>query len=203
MTVPRPLSMRMAATAGSLVLAISAIAAPAVLAQDDTPEATINSFAATIEAKDFEAVPAYFCPEFAGSMGAFDMSSLIGDMPAGMDAQTLLDVITLDVAIDPVDVVTESDTEAVVNMTGSISVGINAEALPPFIEALLTSMGEEVTPDMVQMFSSMMESQFEVQATDISTELTLVRGEDGGWQICSDLTGSGTSEASPEASAGA
>jgi hypothetical protein len=214
MITPRSMSMRMAATAGSLALAISAIAAPAVFAQDDSPEAAIQNLKAAIEAKDFESLPSFFCPEFAGDMGGLDIASMTEGMPEGMDVQSLFDLFEITVALDSVDVVSQTDTEAVVDMTGSMSIAINEAAIPGFVEPLIESMGEEVTPDMVEMFSGMMLSEFEAESTDMSAQLTLVPGASGGWLICSDLSGADATDAmdddmaddmddaSPEATAG-
>lgn len=200
MTDSRPMSMRMAAAAGSLALAISAIAAPAVFAQDDDPQTAIDNLVAAIEAKDFEALPTFFCPDFAGAMGGFDMASITEGMPEGADVQSLFDAINLDVTVNSADVLSQTDTEAVLDLDGSMSMSVDAELLPPFITSLLESMGQEVTPDMVQMFTTMMMDEFVTETTDISTEVTLVRGEDGSWKICSDLGGS---SATPDATADA
>lgn len=211
MIAPRSMSMRMAAAAGSLALAISAIAAPAALAQDDSPEAAIQNLAAAIQDKDFESLPSFFCPEFAGNMGGLDLASMTEGMPEGIDVQSLLDVFEITVTVDSVDVVSQSDTEALVDMMGSMSIAINEDAIPGFVEPLLESMGEEVTPDMVQMFSGMMVSEFQAESTDMSTQLRLTRDETGAWQICSDISGgmsdetaaaSPAADASPEAADG-
>ena len=189
MTNNRSMYMRMAAAAGSLALAVSAISAPAVVAQDNGPQATVTGVVEAIEAKDFEALPSFFCEEFAGSMGGLDFASISEGMPPGMDAQMLLDAFIIDVTVDSLDTVSESDTEAVVNLVGSMTMNVNIEALGPFIEVLLASMGEEVTPEMIDMFTGIVMSEFEVEETDISSEVTLVPGDSMAWLICSDLTG--------------
>ena len=177
---------RLAAVAGSLALSLSLVSAPAVMAQDG-PEATIEGLMAAIEAKDFEGLPSFFCAEFADQMGVLDVGSLSEGLPPGMDVNTLLDAFILDTEIASMEVVSQSDTEAVVQVDGSLSMDIDAAAMVPFIEALLEMSGMEVTPETVEMFSGMMMSEFEAESTEISEEITLVPGEDGGWLICDEL----------------
>lgn len=183
MTTPRA---RLAAVAGSLALSLSLASAPVALAQDG-PEATVEGLMAAIEAKDFEGLPSFFCAEFADQMGVLDMAALTEGMPPGMDVNTLLDAFILDTEIASMEVVSQSDTEAVVQVDGSMTMDIDADAMEPFIEALLEMSGMEVTPETVEMFSGMMMSEFEAESTEISEEITLVPGEDGGWLICDEL----------------
>ncbi len=189
MSHPRPTSMRLAAAAGSLALAFSALTAPAVFAQDDTPEAAINNLVEAIEAKDFAALPGFFCPDFAGDMGGLDLGSMTEGMPEGVDVQTLLDAFIIDVEVNSLDVVSQTDTEAVVDLAGAMMLDIDTEKAGAFVTELLTSMGEEVTPDMIEMFTGMILSEFQAESTDISAQLTLEAGPDGGWLVCSELGG--------------
>jgi hypothetical protein len=189
MSNSRSMSMRMVAAAGSLALTLSIVGAPAVMAQDDGPEATLTGLLDVIESKDLEAMPAFFCEEFAADMGGLDFASLAEDMPPGMDASALLDAFIFDVEVESMEVLSETDTEAIVDLQGSMSMDINADALGPFIEGLLGSMGEEITPDMIDMFTGLVLSEFEAEATDISAEITLVPGESRAWVVCSELTG--------------
>ena len=186
--------MRMVAAAGSLALAISLVSAPAAFAQGDDPLDTVNGLLDAIEAKDFESLPSFFCEEFAEGMGGLDFASISEDLPPGMDVDMLLDAFILDVELESAEVLSQTDTEAIVDMVGSMSMDINADALLPVIEGLLGSLGEEVTPDMVEMFTGIMVSEFEAQSTDISSEITLVPGETMAWVVCSDLT-SGSDDA--------
>ena len=104
-----------------------------------------------------------------------------------MDVNTLLDAFILDTEIASMEVVSQSDTEAIVQVDGSMTMDIDAEAMVPFIQALLEMSGMEATPETIEMFSGMMMSEFEAESTEISEEITLVPGEDGGWLICDQL----------------
>ncbi len=177
--------MRAAAVAGSMALTMSLALAPTAMAQG-SPEETIQGFMDAVAAKDFEALPGYFCLAEAAQAAQFDVSALAGEMPEGMDVQSLLDAFIFDISLDTVDVVSESDTEAVVHVVGSMAMDLNEEALVPFVETVIEMSGMEVDEATVQMFMSIVSSEFEAQAEDIDTEITLVPG-DSGWLICSNL----------------
>ncbi len=188
---------RFAAVAGSLALSISLVAAPVAFAQDG-PETSVENLMAAIEAKDFEALPTFFCPEFAGSMGGLDLSGLAEGMPEGVDVDALLDALILDTELASVEVVSQTDAEAVVKVQGSLSMDIDADAMGPFfdsmgpfIESMMEASGMDVTPETVQTFTDMIKSQlmasFQPEATAIDAEITMIPGEDGTWLVCSDL----------------
>jgi hypothetical protein len=189
MTNPR---MRAAAVGGSLALSMSLALAPAAMAQDG-PEATIESFMEAVAAKDFEALPSYFCEAEADQAAEFDVSALAGEMPEGFDVQSLLDAFIFDISLDSLDLVSETETEAVVRVVGSMAMDLDQEALVPFVEAVIEMSGMEVDDATVEMFMSIVASEFEAQAETIDGDVTLIPGDDG-WLICSDLDfGSGES----------
>ena len=182
MTNPR---MRMTAVAGSMALSMSLALAPAAMAQDG-PEATIQGFMDAVAAKDFEALPGYFCEAEAEQAAQFDMAALAGEMPEGMDVSTLLDAFIFDVSLDSLEVVSESETEATVRVVGSMGMDIDADALLPFVETVIEMSGMEADEATVAMFMDIVASEFEAEVEEIDDEVTLV-SEDGAWRICSDL----------------
>jgi hypothetical protein len=182
-----PVRSRGIAVAGGLVLALTLAAAPAALAQEEGPEATVVALMDAIEAKDFEALPTFFCEEFAAQAAGFDLSGMAAGLPEGTDAQSLLDAFILDTEVASVEVVSQTDTEAVVKLVATMSMGLNADALAPFIESMLAASGQEVTPDMVEMMTGMLSSEFVAESTDIDEEITLVPGDTMAWLICDEL----------------
>jgi hypothetical protein len=192
--------MRAAALACSMVLTMSLALAPSVMAQDG-PEATIQSFMDAVVAKDFEALPDYFCEAEAAQAAQFDISALAGDMPEGMDVSALLDAFILDVNLESTEVVTESEDQAVVHVVGSMSMDIDQEALVPFVETIIEMSGMEADEATIEMFMTIVASEFEAESEEFDDDISLVRGDDG-WLICSDLEfGSGDMSADDSMSA--
>ncbi len=181
MTDPR---MRTAAIAGSMALSMSLAAAPVALAQDG-PEAAIQGFADAVVAKDFEAIPGFFCEAQADQAAQFDVSALASDLPPGLDVSALMDAFAFDVDIDSTEVVSESTDEAVVHVVADMALELDQEALMPFVETFVEMSGMEVDDATVGMFMAIVASEFE-RAGSIDADITLVPGDDG-WLICSDL----------------
>jgi len=186
---------RMAAVAGSLALSLSMVSAPAVLAED-TPQDTIENLMATIEAKDFEALPSFFCEEFAEEAGGLDFASIEADMPEGLDANQILDAFILDTDITSMETISETEAEVILQVEGSLSMTIDPDAMGPFVEAMMEMSGLEVTPETVEMFTGLVMSEFEGESTDISDAITLVPGETMAWLVCSELGGDDDDEMS-------
>lgn len=213
MSHPAPtLRSRSALLAGSLALSLSLIAAPAVMAQDDGPDATVRNLMAAIQAKDFEALPSFFCAEYADEAGGFNLEAIAGQMPEGMDATALFDAFEFTPDVQSVEVLSQTEDEAVVKLVASLSMSVNAEALGPFIASLLAasglagSPGADATPDpaMIEMMTAMIAQEFAAETTQIDEEITLVPGEAMPWVVCDQLTGGAEASmlpaASPEAS---
>lgn len=183
----RSIRSRGFAVAAGLVLALTLVSAPAALAQEEGPDATVLALMAAIEAKDFEALPTFFCEEYAEEAAGFDISGMAEGLPEGTDPQTLLDAFILDTEIESVEVVSQTDTEAVVKLVGTLSMDVDPEALVPFIESILVAMELEPTPDMVELMTEGIFSEFTAEATDIDEEITLVPGDTMAWLICDEF----------------
>lgn len=194
----RPARKR-AAAAGGLVLALSLASSPAALAQS-TPEQVLTDFMAAIEAKDFGNLGRFFCAEYAEQAAAFDVSSMTAALP-GVDPSAILDAIILDTEISSLEVVSQSDTETIVNAVGSISTGLDPEKLGPFVEAVLSASGQEVTPEMIEMMTGMLTADMEPTVVTLSEEVTLSPDGAGGWLICDELGGASASPAASMAPA--
>lgn len=190
---------RRAAAAGGLVLALSLSASSAALAQGG-PEQVLTDFMAALEAKDFDNLGAFFCAEHADQADVFDVSGMIAETLPGVDPSAIVDAILLDTEVSSLEIVSQSDTEAVVQAEGSISAGMDPEKLGPFVEAILAASGQEVTPEMVEMMTGMLTADLAPTVISIAEEVTLTPDGAGGWVICDELGGE---SASPDASMGA
>jgi hypothetical protein len=190
--------MRMAALAGSLTLAMSVAAMP-VAAQDD-PSATIQEFMDTLVAKDFESLKGYFCEEQADQAAQFDLSALTEGMPPGVDMQAMLDAFIFDIQLDTLETISQDDAEAVVRMAGTMTLDVDREALVPVVTAIIEMSGMEADEATVEMFMSIVASEFETMSETVDGEVTLVAGEDRPWLICDDLDFGSSAEPSAEAS---
>jgi hypothetical protein len=186
---------RVAGLAGSVALALSLAAAPA-MAQDD-PAATISEFLDTIVAKDFAGLADYFCEESVDQAAQFDISALAAGLPEGVDTQALLDAFILGVEVETLETVSQTDTDAVVHVAGTLSMDIDTEAIVPFVESMIEASGLEVDETTVEMFMNIVASEFTAMSESIEGDIELVAGESRPWLICGDLDFGGATEDSP------
>ena len=165
---------------------LSLVAAPAVLAQDG-PEATIEGLLAAIEAKDFEAHAGLLLRRVRRPGERARLRAMTEGMPDSPEVQSLFDAIILDVEIASLEVLSQSDTEAIVELVASMTMDVDAEAMGPFVGVMLEMSGMPITDENVEMFTGLMLAEFEAESTDISEEITLVPGETMPWVICDEL----------------
>jgi hypothetical protein len=207
MSFAAPFARRRIAAAGCLVFALSLVSTAAATAQDDPtkapasapeslapedPRRAITDLLAALEAKRFADLAEHFCPDHADQAAEFDVSGLAAAFP-GIDSGLILDVVRLDAEITSLEVASQSDDEAEVNIQGTITTGLEAEKLGPFIEAILASTGEDVTPEMVETLTRILTADMESTAINISGRVTVTPSDDGGWVVCGELPGGTTS----------
>jgi hypothetical protein len=151
---------------------------------------------AAIEAKDFDDLAGFFCEEFAGQAADFDISGLASAF--GADPSLILDAIILDTEITSLEVLSQSETEAVVRLEGSLTTGLDATKLAPLAEAMLAATGQEVTTEAVEELISTLTLDSSPSTIDIAEEIDMSPDGAGGWVVCDLLSGGDTS--SPGAS---
>jgi len=189
-----------AAVAGCITLTTSLALAPATIAQD-TPESTIQSFVNAVAARDYEALPTYFCEDQVEQAAQFDPSNLASMLPemAGMmpdgvdlesllgafDVQQLLDAFVFDIQLNGLETLSESEAEAVVHVAGTIAMDVDPEALAEFFAGIF---GDEFDDSAVELFFGPALADLGSQTEDIDADITLVSNDEGQWQICSDLS---------------
>lgn len=179
MTNPR---MRMTAIAGSMALAMSLAATPA-MAQDD-PADTFTDFAEAFQSMDLVALPTFFCAEQADSLGGIGMADLATGVPTGMEF--LLDAISIDFQIESVEVLSQSETEAVVDVAATAAMEFDIEAVMPVLAGMLEGLGAS-EEEIEQLQAEMAAEIPEAETLEIAGEITMVPGEERAWVICSDL----------------
>ncbi len=176
--------MRIAALTGSLTLTATMLLTPAVLAQDDDPTATFTDFASAFENLDLAALPTFFCADQSEALGGIGLDGLTAAMPPGFDF--MLDAIDISMDIDKADVLSQSDTEAVIDVVATMTMSVDVEAMMPMLVEMMESFGA-TEEDIAQLQEEMMADVPEAETTTIAGQITLVPGETRPWLICSDL----------------
>ncbi len=177
---------RMAAITGSLALTATLLAAPAALAQDEGPEAAFQDFADTFASLDLAALPTYFCADQAVGLGGLGVAELVEGIPPGLEF--MLDAFDIQIDFESLDVVSQTDTEAVVDVVATMSTGFDVEGIMPMFVGLMESLGAS-EEEIAQMQAETLGEVPVSETARLEGQVTLVPGETRSWVICSDLGG--------------
>ena len=188
MTEPR---MRMAALVGTTALAMSLALAPVAMAQDG-PAAPANEVLAAVAEGRFSDVTVPFCAELEAD--AFGGLGRIDDMLAmgmGYDLGLVFEALDIDVDGVEVSIIEEADESAVVNLSGSIELGLDEDGVVTLMSVMLADGDEPLDEEVVRtVMLPMMEDQIGTMfggTVDVDEDVQVVL-EDGVWQVCDDLT---------------
>jgi hypothetical protein len=194
---------RAAVAAGALSLALSLVAAPAALAQEDGPEATMTDFLTAFEAMDIESLPGFFCAEYQGqALGWSDAIASI--LPEGLDPGPLLEAVVIDAEVSSLETISQTEVDASVRLVATVSTAIDTEAVVSLLGEMATAMGQDVEPAVLEALATGLAGQFQFEPTVIDREVRLVPGDTRPWLICDqliDTTVLGMASASPAGSA--
>ena len=186
MTNPR---MRLAAVAGTMALSMSLALAPAAMAQDG-PDAPMNEVLAAFSEGRFADATVPFCASMEESaLGGLGQLDEMMDTGMGYDLGMVFGA--LQIATDDLDVVIvdEGEETAVLDVSGTIDVGIDEDGLITLLSVMLAEGGEPLDEEMVRGLLPMMQDQLDGMlggTVDVNEEVQVVL-EDGVWQVCDDL----------------
>jgi hypothetical protein len=174
-----------------LTLGLGLGAAQAATAQG-SPADPVEAMLDAIVAKDFDAVADQVCAEKRDQVvAALDIAARFGAMMPGIDVQTLIDGMTLEIADRAVGVVEQEAERATVSIAGSLIIGLSDDAARTMARSFLESLGQQVTEEMVEGLAlQIQESLGEEGATDLTDEVE-TRLESGRWVMCDDFGAGG------------
>ena len=147
------------------------------------PAAVVRSALAAAQSKDFTALEGLACEAQKDEIrDQFDFSAGLGDLAPGMDAEQVLDAITIDTSKVEVGSPAIDGDKATVEVSGSMSIDVDVDKLKPIIKAALEAQGlpsDDATIDQAMGMFGAMSSQ------DIPMDETLGLVKEGGaWKIC-------------------
>ncbi|CAN5858882.1 hypothetical protein BH23CHL8_BH23CHL8_18740 [soil metagenome] len=125
-------------------------------------------------------------------------ATIAAALPAGIDAQQLLDALVFSVDGMQTSVADETATSALVSVDATLTMSIQPEAAEALIIAIFEEFGMEPTEEMVTAAVAEMAGEMTAEAQEITEDVTVTLGEDGTWLICSEFGGDDTI---PDASA--
>ena len=151
------------------------------------PVSTVQEVFRRMEAKQFNNLGELVCAdkkdEFTQQM---DFSASMSTAFPGIDAQQVLDALSIKVSNLSVTEVSRSGNEAVVHVKGTLGISIDPEKFKPILKEMLKAQGlGDVDDATLDQFIDPIVEQAE-QGTDIDNDVTMTN-EGGKWLICGDL----------------
>jgi hypothetical protein len=151
----------------------------------DTPDAAVNAVLDAIVAKQFDQVGSLVCEEKRDEVLAqFDLSASFSS--GGVDAQPLVDSMTLSIDGRDVSVLSEEGDTASVEIAGTLKIAFDEAAAREWVKASLEAAGQPVDDATVDQFMGFLTSTM-AEGTDISSTVEVVR-EGGQWLMCDDMS---------------
>ena len=186
--VPLRLALRFALVAGILPILAAACGSSGPTPSptpDVTPAGIVHTALDRMAAKDVPGLQALAC---AGQEDLIRQeiglpASLGADLLPGVDTQSLLDAVKLDVGKVTVGDATVSGDTAAVPVGGDLGVTFDAVAMRPIVGKLLAAQGRTMTD--AQLDALLQGLQAFGQAVPVDQSIRLVR-EDGAWKVCQD-----------------
>jgi hypothetical protein len=149
------------------------------------PTDTVKQVVQATQEMDLDRVSELFCSERQGDITQGLEGSLAELEQMGLDRNELLDAIQLKIANEKYETVSQSDNEAVVRVSGDMSLQLDTEKMRSFVKKAAEASGETVSDEQLDFMVSMF-SAIGGQETPIDADIKLIKENDK-WVVCDDL----------------
>ena len=148
------------------------------------PASVVTGAMQAVANKDVDALRGFACAAQQDEIAEqFDLTGGLGELAPGVDAEQVLEAITIDTSQVTVGSPSVDGSTATVQLGGSMTIDIDAEALRPIIVAALEAQGMPTDDASVDAMLGML-GGFTGQPIPMTETLELVQ-EGGAWKICS------------------
>jgi len=151
----------------------------------DGPTAVVENVVDAMQTLDVEKASESFC-EARKSELSEGLTAGFAELEAmGLNADELLDAFKIKMTDMKYEEKSQEGDEAVVNVSGKMSLDFDADKLKEFFKKAMAASGQEVSDDELDFVINLFDSMAGQEAP-ISGDVTLVK-EDGKWLVCDDL----------------
>jgi len=170
-----------------LIVASAILAACGGGGRGGDPAATIQEAFRRMEAKQFDKIAELACEAKRADLAeTLDFGAAMSQALPGIDAQQVLDSLSIKVANLDVKEVSRSGNEAVYHVKGDLTMTFDPEKFKPILKEVLKSQGlGDMDDATLDSFLGPMLEQAQ-QATAIDDDVNMVN-EGGKWLICDNL----------------
>jgi hypothetical protein len=152
----------------------------------DGPTAVVEDVVDAMQSLDVEKASEYFCAEKKSELSA-GLEEGFSELEAmGLNVDELLEAFKLEMKDMKYEEKSQEGDEAVVHVSGKMSIAFDADKLKEFLKKAMAASGQEVGDDELDFVVNLFESMAGQEAP-VDGDITLVK-EDGDWLVCDDLT---------------
>ncbi len=178
---------------GLLALSIAACGGPAPA---DEAAAVVKTAVERAGAKDIAGLQALACAGREEQLRTLISlpTQLGGTLLPGIDTQTLIDAVRLDVSGLKVGSAVVTGETAVVPVSGSLKITFDKEVMRPVLEKMLAAQGTKMSPEQLDALLSGLADYG--QDLPLDQQIKVVR-EQGAWKVCPDAPSPSSSPGFP------
>ncbi len=164
----------------ALLLSLGLAACGGSAAASD-PVATVKDMMQVVSNKQVDKIVDYACASQKDSVKKqFDFASALGG--TGMDAQKVLDAMSISFENPEYTKVSESGDKATVHMKAKLVMKIDKEKFKSIVADVMKAQGQELPAEQISPLIDQMAAQFE-QGQAIDNDIQMVK-ENGKWLVC-------------------
>ena len=158
---------------------------PLVARGAGTPDGAVNALLDVVIAKQFDQIGPLVCESRRDELIAeFDLVRAFSS--DGIDAQPLVDAMTLTVDGRDVSVVSEEGDDSTVHVDGTLRIAVDENAAKEWLRTSLEALGQSADDATIDQFLSSIMGR--LGNIPVSSDVDVVR-EDGQWLVCDRLQG--------------
>jgi len=148
------------------------------------PVATVQALFNAVAAKQFDRMAEFACADKKDEIESeFNIGEALASSAPGLEAQQVLDAMTISFADLKLTEASRSGNAAVVHVEGKMVITVDPAKFRELVKVLLEAQGLTGVDDaMIDQFAGPFAEQFE-QGQDVSTDFEMVN-EGGKWLIC-------------------
>jgi hypothetical protein len=149
------------------------------------PTAVVENVVDAMQTMDVEKASEYFCEEKKSEITA-GLEQGFAELEAmGLNVDELLEAFKLEMKDMKYEEKSQEGDEAVVHVSGTMSLAFDAEKLREFLKKAMAATGQEVGDDELDFVVNMFQSMAGQEAP-VDGDVNLIK-EDGDWVVCDDL----------------
>lgn len=160
---------------------------PGAPAVSNDPVGSVQRLIGIVQAKQFDQIASAVCTSKRSEIeSALNPAAGLSSIAPGVSARQILDAMTFQFNNVTVTEVSRTDTSAVVQTAGTLSIAVDNAKMREVFRAIFVGQGQAVDDATLDTAIQQMTAQLQNQPIDNQVEVV---NEGGQWLVCDDITG--------------